>query len=60
MCGRSVMDERGRFRACLLGGAMGDALGGAVEFMSLEATRGQFGPGGSTPLKNSTRNAPRA
>lgn len=46
MCGESSMDERGRFRACLLGGAMGDALGGAVEFLSLEAIRSRFGPGG--------------
>ena len=40
------MDERSRFRACLLGGAMGDALGGAVEFMSLEAIRSRFGEDG--------------
>lgn len=46
MCERSSMDERSRFRACLLGGAVGDALGGAVEFMSLEAIRSRFGPGG--------------
>ena len=37
---------RRRFRGCLLGGAVGDALGAPVEFMSLEEIRGRFGPGG--------------
>ncbi|MEH6585197.1 MAG: ADP-ribosylglycohydrolase family protein [Halioglobus sp.] len=40
------MDELSSFRACLLGGAVGDALGGAVEFMSLDAIQKRFGPGG--------------
>ena len=40
------MDERSCFRACLLGGAVGDALGGAVEFMSLAAIHQQFGSSG--------------
>jgi ADP-ribosylglycohydrolase len=31
---------------CLLGGAVGDALGAAVEFLSLEQIRSQFGPTG--------------
>src|ERR1035437_2029527 len=35
-----------RYQGCLLGGAIGDALGAPVEFMSgAEITR-QFGPGG--------------
>jgi ADP-ribosylglycohydrolase len=34
----------------LLGGAVGDALGAPVEFMSLEAIHGQFGPGGIRDL----------
>jgi ADP-ribosylglycohydrolase len=33
---------------CLLGGAVGDALGAAVEFMSLAEIRRQFGPDGLT------------
>jgi len=34
------------FEGCLLGGAVGDALGAPVEFMSLEEIIGHFGPGG--------------
>lgn len=37
-----------RFRACLLGGAIGDALGYPVEFMSLEQIKAQYGPEGIT------------
>ncbi len=37
---------RNRFRACLLAGAAGDALGAAVEFSSKQAILTQFGPGG--------------
>ena len=40
------MDDRSGFRGCLLGGAVGDALGGAVEFMRLGQIRQRFGPGG--------------
>jgi ADP-ribosylglycohydrolase len=36
----------GRFTGCLLGGAIGDALGAPVEFMSLPEIRRQFGPEG--------------
>ena len=35
-----------RYRGCLLGGAVGDALGAPVEFMSLDHIRTQFGPQG--------------
>src|SRR5258706_2010427 len=35
-----------RIRGCLLGGAVGDALGAPVEFLSLEEIRRQFGPDG--------------
>jgi ADP-ribosylglycohydrolase len=38
--------QRDRFRACLLAGAVGDALGGAVEFLSLAAIRATHGPAG--------------
>jgi len=34
------------YRGCLLGGAVGDALGAPVEFMSLAEIRGMFGRGG--------------
>ena len=37
---------RGRFRGCLLGGAVGDALGAAVEFLTEEQIHAQFGRGG--------------
>lgn len=33
-------------RGCLLGGAVGDALGAPVEFMALDAIRQAFGPAG--------------
>jgi ADP-ribosylglycohydrolase len=32
-----------RFTGCLLGGAVGDALGEPIEFMSLDHIRAQFG-----------------
>ncbi len=35
-----------RYRGCLLGGAVGDALGAPVEFMSLTEIRETFGRGG--------------
>jgi ADP-ribosylglycohydrolase len=35
-----------RFRGCLLGGAVGDALGAPVEFMDIEAIHKVFGPSG--------------
>lgn len=34
------------YRGCLLGGAVGDALGAPVEFMSMEQIAQAFGPGG--------------
>ncbi|QIB42619.1 ADP-ribosylglycohydrolase family protein [Streptomyces aureoverticillatus] len=37
---------RARVRGCLLGGAIGDALGYAVEFTSLDGIRAAHGPGG--------------
>ena len=36
-------DSRPRFTGCLLGGAVGDALGAAVEFMNLADIRRKFG-----------------
>ena len=39
-------DMRERFTGCLLGGAVGDALGAPVEFMNLSEIRKQFGNNG--------------
>ncbi|MEU9791868.1 ADP-ribosylglycohydrolase family protein [Streptomyces sparsogenes] len=41
-------DFRSRVRGCLLGGAIGDALGAAVEFSSLADIRAEHGPEGVT------------
>lgn len=41
-------DFRSRVRGCLLGGALGDALGAAVEFDSLDAVRQAYGAAGIT------------
>jgi ADP-ribosylglycohydrolase len=40
------MTEQHRIRGSLLGGAIGDALGAPVEFMSIADIRGQFGTDG--------------
>lgn len=45
-----IIDVEQRFAGCLLGGAVGDALGGAIEFMSLAAIRSMFGPDGIADL----------
>lgn len=44
-----------KFRGCLLGGAIGDALGAPVEFMSKAQIVRQFGPRGITAF-NEFRN----
>jgi ADP-ribosylglycohydrolase len=41
-----MMDRHDRYRGCLLGGAVGDALGAPVEFMSREEIVGRFGARG--------------
>ena len=43
-------DRRRRTRGCLLGGAVGDALGWPVEFKKLEEIRKYFGPNGITEI----------
>ncbi|MEJ7811441.1 MAG: ADP-ribosylglycohydrolase family protein [Gemmatimonadaceae bacterium] len=48
---RSALGSGGRrtrehFRGCLLGGAVGDALGAPVEFVSLAQIRSRYGPEG--------------
>jgi ADP-ribosylglycohydrolase len=40
------MDVSDRIRGCLLGGAVGDALGAGVEFWSAERIARELGPGG--------------
>jgi ADP-ribosylglycohydrolase len=42
---------RDAYRGCLLGGAVGDALGAPVEFMSLGEIRRTFGPAGVRGLE---------
>ncbi|MEO6599834.1 MAG: ADP-ribosylglycohydrolase family protein [Polyangiaceae bacterium] len=41
-----MVEARDRMRGCLLGGAVGDALGAPVEFMSTAEIRRAFGPAG--------------
>jgi ADP-ribosylglycohydrolase len=43
-----VITLRDRYRGCLLGGAVGDALGAGIEFLSLDDIRGRHGPSGVT------------
>ncbi len=48
MEGITVLD---RFRGCMLGGALGDALGYPVEFLSANEINKQYGKNGITDLK---------
>ena len=41
-------DKYAKYRGCLLGGAVGDALGAPVEFLGREAITERFGPEGIT------------
>jgi ADP-ribosylglycohydrolase len=43
-----VTTLRDRYRGCLLGGAVGDALGSGIEFLSLTEIRHRYGPAGVT------------
>lgn len=43
-----MIDQERRYRGTLLGGAVGDALGAPVEFMTLQGIREQFGKKGIT------------
>ena len=45
------MREKDRFRGCLIGGAAGDALGYAVEFMSAQKIFDQYGDHGITDYR---------
>ena len=42
--------DRAHVRGCLLGGAVGDALGAPVEFLELDAIRARYGAAGITEL----------
>lgn len=44
------MNKLDKFRACLLGGAIGDALGYPIEFMSLKEIKLKYGNSGLTDL----------
>ncbi len=44
----AIIDNRARYRGCLLGGAIGDALGAPVEFLSRNDILVRFGPQGIT------------
>lgn len=46
----SARRSRATYRGCLLGGAVGDALGAPIEFMTLAEIRQRFGPAGVTDL----------
>ncbi|ANH94319.1 MULTISPECIES: ADP-ribosylglycohydrolase family protein [unclassified Streptomyces] len=48
--GEAVAMYRARVRGCLLGGAVGDALGYPIEFSTLERIRATHGPRGLTGL----------
>jgi ADP-ribosylglycohydrolase len=45
------MSHPSRVRGCLLGGAVGDALGAPIEFLSLQQIRQLYGPDGLTGLE---------
>ena len=46
MLDTTTITELDRYRGCLLGGAVGDALGAAVEFDDIATIRRRFGPTG--------------
>lgn len=45
------MSDPDRYRGCLVGGALGDALGFPVEFLSLDDIRSKYGPDGISGLQ---------
>ena len=48
-----IMQER--FRGCLIGGAIGDALGYPVEFLELADIQDKYGHAGLTDLETDER-----
>lgn len=49
------MELKARFQGCLLGGAIGDALGYPVEFFDEERIRKRYGDGGIRRFSNKTK-----
>ncbi len=47
--------DRDAFRGCLVGGAIGDALGYPVEFLKLRQIKAQYGPDGITAYKRNRK-----
>lgn len=45
---QSDEQHRQRVRGCLLGGAIGDALGAGIEFLTIAGIRSRYGPSGVT------------
>jgi ADP-ribosylglycohydrolase len=45
---RNSQTTREHFTGCLLGGAVGDALGAPVEFLNIREIRNRYGPSGIT------------
>lgn len=45
-----MLDKHGRFKACLIGGAIGDALGYPIEFMKLHEIKNKYGNSGLNEL----------
>ncbi len=45
-----MKQDQEHYRGCLIGGAIGDALGAAVEFLSIGAIRDKYGEAGITGL----------
>jgi len=50
--GGEVPDAASRIRGCLLGGAIGDALGAPTEFLTLAEIRPKYGPRGVTGFES--------
>ena len=49
------MEKKSRFEGCLIGGAVGDALGWPVEFLKLDEIKKRFGDKGIIELAQSHR-----
>lgn len=52
-----AIDVKSKFAGCVVGGAIGDALGWPVEFSSMDSIRRTYGPAGVADLRMTTINA---